>query len=52
MQSHHFYAGAHRTHDGRPICEACGGVESAKVHRVPERTEEQREFESRRVGGS
>lgn len=50
MQSHHFFAGPHRTHDGRPICESCGGIESAKVHRVATVSEEVREVEARRIG--
>lgn len=50
MQAHVFHAGDHRTHDGRRICEGCGDVEGAKVHRVPERTDEQRAEEARRTG--
>lgn len=50
MQSHHFYAGPHRTHDGRAICEACGDVETAKVHRAAAVSEEVREVEARRIG--
>lgn len=37
-------------HDfGRPIC-VCGSLKNASLHRVPERTDEERAAEARRVG--
>lgn len=50
MQRHHFFAGPHRTHDGRPICESCGGVASAKVHDVPPVPADAVELEQRKLG--
>lgn len=35
MQAHVFFPGPHVTHDGARICEGCGDVERAKVHRLP-----------------
>lgn len=50
MRVHHFYAGDHETHDGRKICEACGDVESAKVHEVPVVDDVVREIDARKLG--
>lgn len=50
MQTHHFYPGPHTTHDGRPLCEACGDVKTAKVHRVPVVSDEARKVDARRIG--
>lgn len=47
---HVFQAGRYRDHRGRRICETCGSTEDATVHRVPERTEEERDLEARKVG--
>jgi hypothetical protein len=50
VRVHHFYAGPHRTHDDRPICEACGAVETARVHRVPAVPEDARAIDERKLG--
>lgn len=50
MQAHHFHAGPHVTHDGRRICEGCGDVEAARVHRVPTVSDEARAVDARKLG--
>ena len=50
MRVHVFYASPHRTHDGQRICEFCGSAETAKVHTVPERSDEERKVDARRIG--
>lgn len=47
---HVFHAGRWRDHRGRRICQDCGSTEDATVHRVPERSDDERQHESRRVG--
>ena len=50
MQAHVFFAGDHRTHRGERICESCGDIERAKVHQLPEVSEDARELDARRIG--
>jgi hypothetical protein len=49
---HHFHPGPHMTAAVRPerLCETCGSPESASVHNVPERSDEERELADRIVG--
>lgn len=50
ITKHVFHAGRYRDHRGRRICESCGSTEDATVHKVPERSDEEREHEQRRTG--
>ena len=50
MQTHVFFPGPHTTHDGRRLCEGCGDVEGAKVHRVPTVSDEARQVDARKLG--
>lgn len=50
MRVHLFYPSPHTTFDGRRVCDLCGCTEAAKVHQVPERSDEERAVEARRLG--
>jgi len=47
---HVFQAGQQADAKGRRVCERCGSLEQERVHRVPERTDDERAAEARRIG--
>ena len=48
LRRHVFHPSVQRSY-GQRIC-TCGSLEEAAIHRVPERTEEERDHEKRRTG--
>lgn len=49
LRVHVFVWSGQRTY-GKRICRQCGSLERDSVHRVPERDEDERQLEARRVG--
>lgn len=47
---HPLIVGPDRDYRGKVICERCGSTEDASVHVLPERSEEEKAIEDRRVG--
>jgi hypothetical protein len=50
VAKHPFQAGPHVDGRGARVCERCGSLETERIHRLPDRTEEQRAAEARRMG--
>jgi len=47
---HVFQSGLQVDFRGRHVCERCGSLEKERVHRVPDRTDDDRAAEARRMG--
>lgn len=50
LKVHPFRYSRYRDYRQRPICDDCGSVQDATVHRLLERTEEEKATEARKLG--
>ena len=50
LTKHPFKPGRWRDPYGRQICAECDCIKDHRLHKLPERTEDEREAEARRVG--
>jgi hypothetical protein len=50
VRVHPFRYSRHRDYRQRDICDECGSLQDAKVHRLLDRTEDEKATEARKLG--
>lgn len=50
LRVHPFHHSGHRDWRRRELICDCGSVKSASIHKLPERTEDERQVEERKIG--